>query len=272
MSLNASWHWIGLKPEDPNAYLAAAAALVKLKRAGRGTRTGGGGAEVASEKDRRPRAAAHEMLARLALARHDAETAREEAALALKADPAFPMPHYVDARLLYDQGKYDEALTLFERAAAALEKPGRRRSPSCTSILGDMLIRLERRPKRKPSSSKSCGRFRRTYARAAGWPCSITPAAGPTRPGAVSDMIRAIPTPDGYALAARLLTTFGDRKQAEAVRAEGRRVFAEYFEAHSTQNPFAATNSSNHCLCVELRLEHQPTPRRAMRGFMISST
>ena len=25
--LNASWYWIGLKPEDPNAYLAAAAAL-----------------------------------------------------------------------------------------------------------------------------------------------------------------------------------------------------------------------------------------------------
>ena len=43
--LNASWYWIGLKPEDPNAYLAAAAALVKLKRAGRGTRTGGGGAD-----------------------------------------------------------------------------------------------------------------------------------------------------------------------------------------------------------------------------------
>jgi len=38
---------------------------------------------------------------------------------------------------------------------------------------------------------------------------------------------RAIPTPDGYATAARLLTTFGDRKQAETVRAEGRRVSAE---------------------------------------------
>jgi hypothetical protein len=43
----------------------------------------------------------------------------------------------------------------------------------------------------------------------------------------VTDMVRAIPTPDGYATAARLLTTFGERKQAEAVRAEARRAFAE---------------------------------------------
>lgn len=44
---------------------------------------------------------------------------------------------------------------------------------------------------------------------------------------AVSEMIRAVPTPDGYALAARLLTAFGDRKQADAVRADARRTFAD---------------------------------------------
>jgi hypothetical protein len=43
----------------------------------------------------------------------------------------------------------------------------------------------------------------------------------------VTDMIRAVPTPDSYALAARLLTTFGDRKQADAVRADARRAFAD---------------------------------------------
>ena len=122
--LNASWYWIGLKPEDPNAYLAAAAALVKLKRLDEAREQAAVALTVASEKDRRPRAAAHELLARLALAKHDAETAREEAALALKADPAFPMPQYVEARLLYDEANYDDALSLFERAAAALEKPG----------------------------------------------------------------------------------------------------------------------------------------------------
>ena len=42
----------------------------------------------------------------------------------------------------------------------------------------------------------------------------------------LSDMLRITPTPDSYALAARLYTMFGNRKQAEAVKAEARRTFA----------------------------------------------
>ena len=40
----------------------------------------------------------------------------------------------------------------------------------------------------------------------------------------LADMLRITPTPESYTLAARLYTMFGNRKQAEAVRAEGRRV------------------------------------------------
>ena len=40
----------------------------------------------------------------------------------------------------------------------------------------------------------------------------------------LADMIRITPTPDSYALAARLYTMFGDRQQAEAVRADARRA------------------------------------------------
>ena len=40
----------------------------------------------------------------------------------------------------------------------------------------------------------------------------------------IADMIRITPTPDSYALAARLYTMFGDRQQAEAVRADARRA------------------------------------------------
>jgi hypothetical protein len=36
-----------------------------------------------------------------------------------------------------------------------------------------------------------------------------------------------MPTPESYALAARLWTMFGDRQQADAVRAEARRAFAD---------------------------------------------
>jgi tetratricopeptide (TPR) repeat protein len=226
--LNASWYWIGLKPEDPNAYLAAAAALVKLKRVDEAREQAAVALTVASEKDRRPRAAAHELLARLALAKHDAEAAREEAALALKADPAFPMPQYVDARLLYDQGNYDEALALFERAAAALEKPGAPPIAELHFYLGDILIRQERTAEAEAALLEELRTFPQNL-RARGALALLYHAGGrfDEASDAVSDLIRAIPTPDGYAMAARLLTSFGDRKQAEAVRAEGRRVFAE---------------------------------------------
>ena len=226
--LNAAWYWIGLKPEDPNAYLAAAAALVKLKRLDEAREQAAVALTVAAEKDRRPRAAAHELLARLALAKHDAETAREEAALAQKADPAFPMPQYVEARLLYDQSKYDEALTLFERAAAALEKPGASPIAELHFYLGDVLIRQERTVEAEAALLEELQAFPQNL-RARGALALLYHSGGRSdeASSAVSDLIRAIPTPDGYATAARLLTTFGDRKQAETVRAEGRRVFAE---------------------------------------------
>ena len=43
----------------------------------------------------------------------------------------------------------------------------------------------------------------------------------------LADMMRLSPTPDSYALAARLYAMFGDRKQADAVRAEARRTFGD---------------------------------------------
>ena len=42
----------------------------------------------------------------------------------------------------------------------------------------------------------------------------------------LDDMLRITPTPDSYALAARLHTMFGNRQQAEAVKSEARRTFA----------------------------------------------
>ena len=42
---------------------------------------------------------------------------------------------------------------------------------------------------------------------------------------AIADMLHAAPTLEAYSLAARLLTSFGKVRQANAVRAEARRVF-----------------------------------------------
>ena len=42
----------------------------------------------------------------------------------------------------------------------------------------------------------------------------------------LDDMLRVTPTPDSYALAARLYAMFGNRQQAEAVKSEAKRAFA----------------------------------------------
>ena len=43
----------------------------------------------------------------------------------------------------------------------------------------------------------------------------------------LTDMLRITPTPNTYALASRIFTMFGNRQQADAVRAQARRAFTE---------------------------------------------
>src|SRR5439155_8468576 len=123
-ALDAYKHYIELRPNEPTAYIGAAAALLKLRKLDEAQEHARLAAEVAADTDRRSKASAHEMLAKIALAKHDVNAARDEANLAREADPTLPLPLYIDARLLYDQGKYAEALPLFEQAIAELKKSG----------------------------------------------------------------------------------------------------------------------------------------------------
>jgi len=110
----------------------------------------------------------------------------------------------------------------------ALEKPGASPIAELHFYLGDILIRQERTAEAEAALLEELRAFPQNL-RARGALALLYHTGGQSdeASSAVSDLIRAIPTPDGYATAARLLTSFGDRKQAEAVRAEGRRVFAE---------------------------------------------
>ena len=134
---------IAAEPDDTSSCLGAAASLLKLRRLDE-SRDYAQLAADAAASDRRARASGHEMLARIALARRDAENARAEAALAREADPALPLPAYVDGRLLYDQGRYEEALAFFEDADAALKKNGAVRIAELHYYTGDALSRLDR--------------------------------------------------------------------------------------------------------------------------------
>lgn len=224
LSVDAYKHYIALKPQEPAAYIGAAAGLLKLKKLDEAREHASLAAEVARKDDRRSRASAHEMLATIALARHDGDDAREEASLAHAEDAALPLPAYVDARLLYDQGKYEEALPGFLQAIADVKKPGAVQIGELHYYAADTLARLERYPEAEKEFVEELRHFPHNI-RARGGLAMLYQANGQPEEATrvVSDMLRITPAPDSYALAARLYTMFGNRKQAQAVRAEGRR-------------------------------------------------
>jgi choline-sulfatase len=227
-ALDAYKHLIELKPAESNGYIGAAAALLKLRRLDDATAHAELAAKVASDRDLRSRASAHELLAKIALARHDTDAARQEAELARQADPTLPMPAYIEARLLYDQGKFADALPLFEQALAELNKSSGLQLTELHFYAGDTLGRLERYPEAEAQFREELQYFPQNTRARAGL-AMLYQATG--RPDAadrvLSDMIRITPTSDSYALAARLWTMFGNRKQADAVRTEAHRAFGE---------------------------------------------
>jgi len=224
-AVDAYKHYIELKPHESAAYIGAAAALLKLRKLDEARDHAQLAVDMAAPADHRARASAHEMLAKIALARHDTEAAREHAALAREADPTLPLPIYIDARLLYDQGKYADALPLFMQAIAELRKSGTLQITELHFYAGDTLGRLERYQEAEAEFLEELKYFPHNT-RARGGLAMLYQASG--QPDAASrvlnDMTRGTPTPESFALAIRLHTMFGNRVQADAVRAEARRA------------------------------------------------
>ncbi len=228
LATDAYKHFIELKPSDPGGYLGAAATLFKQQKLKEAPEHADFAAQMAAERDSRSRVIAHELLAKIALARHDAEDARREAQLAHEADPKLPLPALVEARLLYDQGKYADALRPFEEALADQRKAGSAPLADLHYLAGDTYGRLERYADAEAQFAAELRDFPQNI-RARGGLAMLYQATGRADAAArvIDDMVRITPTPEAFALAARLWTMFGNRQQADAIRAEARRAFAE---------------------------------------------
>jgi choline-sulfatase len=216
-----------LQPEDVNAQLGATATLVRLRHFDEARQHAELAVNLAPDRDVATRSAAHEWLARIALVRHDADTAREEADLTQQADPALPMPLFVKGRLLYEQARYAEALTVFEQAVADLTASHGRPMTDLHFYLADTLDRQQRGADAEGELLAELKAFpRNTRARAA--LATLHHAAGRAEEveDVMDDLVRIAPTPDTYNLAARLWTSFGNRSQAASARAEALRLSA----------------------------------------------
>jgi arylsulfatase A-like enzyme/Tfp pilus assembly protein PilF len=218
---------IRLSPSVPNYYTSAAAALLNLGELDEAHQFATTAVNMASKRGPRERVSAYVQLVRIALARHDPEEARRTGEIARQVDPAVPLLGYVEGRVLYDQNRYGEAAESFQRTLADL---ARSRAPQQILELhfyaADSLARLERYPEAEHEFMEELGYFPQNTRARAGLAMLYQAWHRPDAAArTVADLTRMTPTPESYALAARLWTMFGNKPQADAIRAQARRTF-----------------------------------------------
>jgi arylsulfatase A-like enzyme/tetratricopeptide (TPR) repeat protein len=205
-------------PDSTQALLGAADGLRRLGRLDEAR------ARAALAVPAQP-AAAHELLARIALKRGDDAEAKRQAQLAAEADPALPMPLFVQGAILARAGGHEAAVPLFEQAIEAEKRRGAPVS-ELHFALGESLARLDRYGDAEAQFNEEVRAFpQHLQARISLAMLYRTQRRDADLELAIKDLLRASPTAEGYAAAARLWTIFGETDRAAAARAEARQRF-----------------------------------------------
>lgn len=213
-----------IDPANTDGLLGAAAGLLKLKKLDEAAQHAEIAARVAPAEDRRARATAYELLAKISLRRRDGDEAHRYATLAQETDPTLPLPIYIQALQLHAAARYAEALPLFEETLRQLAE----RPVTLTEVhyyAGDTLARLGRNAEAEAAFLQELRLFpqnTRAYAGLAMLYRSLGRDSEVER--VVEALTRAVPTSEGYGLAIRLWTMFDDPRRAAAIRAEARRL------------------------------------------------
>jgi tetratricopeptide (TPR) repeat protein len=211
-----------LRPDAPAGALALADALMHAGRTDAAREHADVAIALAEHDEGRALAAAHEMAARVALAAKDPEAATRHAEAARAADEHLPALQFVRGRLLYDEGKYEEAAAQFEAAERMLrEHVGT--MADLHLYFGESLARLDRYTDAETQFREEL----RAYPRNVQAYTSLAMLyRASNRDAAVEDvlneLVAATPTPEGYAVAAKLWTILGERSRAEALRSDAR--------------------------------------------------
>lgn len=221
-------HAIELEPDDPSDYLGAAEALLKLHRLDEAKDQAERALEAASDKKTTAwaRIDAHLLMADIALARGDADAARDEGRRAQEVDVRVPGPSYVEARILYDDGDYAGAAEAFDRILAAIRRGERRAVRDLHYYAAETFAKVDRPAEAESELMDALRGYPgdvRSRAALASFYHDVGRDDDASR--ALADMLKFTPTAETYAQAARLSIAFGDRRQADAFRAEAKRTF-----------------------------------------------
>ncbi|PYR60731.1 MAG: hypothetical protein DMF85_04140 [Acidobacteria bacterium] len=199
-------------PKDAGSLLGAGSGLLRLGKLDEARQH----AELAVSASPAP---AHELLARIALARHDRDGALREARLAEQADPTLPMPLYVQGLLAYNQGQYAAALPPLVQAREQMLKRRTLQMNDLNYYIGDSLARLERYQEAEPYLLEEIRVFpHNTRARASLAMLYRAEGRNADAERAIQELLRVSPTADGRRLAERLWTMFGEPQKAAAVK------------------------------------------------------
>jgi tetratricopeptide (TPR) repeat protein len=210
-------------PFDPAAVVSVSQTLIELGRLDEAVAQAELALTLLPASEGRWRAAAHKMLMRVALERNDTARARLEARRGQDADPSMPLVEYAEGLIRFRAGQFAEAVPHLQ---AALDQSASRtfQIPDLRYYLGDALGRLERHAEAERQFLDELRLF----------PGSLRAASGlamlyrvqdrvDESNAAIETMLRRTPTPQAYALAAKLWTMFGETGRAAMANARARR-------------------------------------------------
>jgi tetratricopeptide (TPR) repeat protein len=212
----------------PERVDAAVALADTLRRAGRledASTQAAHAVTLAAQGQAADLAAAHAVATFVALDRKDAEAAAEQARLAQEADPGLPLPGFVRGRGLFDKGAFEEALEAFTEAERAASASGAA-IPGLHLFQGESLSHLERHAEAESQFKEELRAFPHAlepYVSLATLYRASNREADVER--TLAALTQAAPTPEGYALAARVWAALGDRARADQLRADARTRF-----------------------------------------------
>ena len=233
ISLPAAARGVELAPDEAAPLVSAARASLTARQLDEATAYATQAIELQS-KDAHATAGAHTVLALVALARYDTDMARSEALEVRKAEPTTVFPLLVDARLLIDNDDdIETALPLLEKANAEAAKAQSAPLEGLRYLTGAVLVRSDRAGEAETFFVDELRDFPHNIeARAALAALYESTDQKDDAARVANDLVRITPSTEAYAMAAKLWTSLGDRKQAAAVRADARKLFAGRRNAH----------------------------------------
>jgi len=226
VALTAAYRVVELAPDDPAPLVRAARIALTGRSLDEAAADASQALDLAS-KDARANVGARTVLALVALARGDADTARGEALEARKVDAGSVLPFFVDARRLIDEGNDAEALLVLDKANAGAAKAESAPLQGLKQLTGEVLVRSDRGAEAEMLFVDELREFPHNLAARAAL-ATLYQTMGQIDEAArtTADLVRITPSPEAYAAATKLWTAFGDRRQAAAMRADARKLFS----------------------------------------------